>query len=140
MFLFSIRLPSRRMNLWLCKYIPKQSHYIKVAQGGVSSSAYTIIHNFSPIWEWFFHVFGVKKISKIFFCKRHFMQLFSADARLFLKKFWDFFLPLKTWKNCSQKLLIIGPSAFFFSLANRPKTCPKHIFCSIKMSPCTTSI
>ena len=46
---------------------------------------------------------------------------------------------LKTWKNCPQKLLIIGPN-FFFSIANQPKTSPNHIFCFIKMSPCATSI
>ena len=33
----------------------------------------------------------------------------------------NFFLPLKTRKKCSQKLLIIGPN-FFFSIINRPKT------------------
>ena len=46
---------------------------------------------------------------------------------------------MKTWKNHPQKLLIIGPH-FFFSIANRPKTSPNLIFCSIKMSPCATSI
>ena len=30
-------------------------------------------------------------------------------------------------KNHSRKLLIIGPN-FFFSIANRPKTSPNHIF------------
>ena len=67
-------------------------------------------------------------------------------------------MPLKTWKNCSQKLLIIGPKPFFsltslktwkkrpqkllligpnffFSIANRPKISPNLIFCSIKMAP-----
>ena len=33
---------------------------------------------------------------------------------------------MKTWKNCQQKLLIIGP--IFFSIANRPKTSPSLIF------------
>ena len=75
-----------------------------------------------------FSCFWGQKNFKKFFCKRHFMQLFSADARIFLKKFWDFFLSLKTWKNYPQKLLIIGPSAFFFSVADRPKTCRNHIF------------
>ena len=32
------------------------------------------------------------------------------------------------------------PKICFFSIANRPKTSPNHIFCSIKMSPCVTSI
>ena len=49
-------------------------------------------------------------------------------------------MPLKTWKNCPQKLLIIGPQSFFFSIANRPKISPNLIFCSIKMFPCATSI
>ena len=60
------------------------------------------------------------------------MQLISADPRVFLKKK----LPLKTWKNCPQKLLVIGPQSFFFSIANLPKISPNLIFCSIKMSPC----
>jgi hypothetical protein len=40
------------------------------------------------------------------------MQVFSADATMFSKKFKLFFLPLKTWKNHPQKLLIIGPDLF----------------------------
>ena len=63
------------------------------------------------------------------------MQLFSADATIFLKKLKRKFLPLKTWKNCSQKLLIICPK-LFFSIATRPKISPNLIFCSIKMVPC----
>ena len=41
-----------------------KSHYIEVAQGGVSNRA---IHNrceFSPIWGRFLHVFGVKVLGK----------------------------------------------------------------------------
>ena len=38
--------------------------------------------------------------------KKKIMQFFSADATVF-------FLPLKTWKNHPQKLLIIGPDPFF---------------------------
>ena len=45
--------------------------------------------------------------------KLHFMQLFIADATIFLKKNWNFSLSLKTWK-----LLIISPEPIFFS------TCP----------------
>ena len=40
------------------------------------------------------------------------MQLFSADAMVFSKKFWNFFLTPKKWKNGPQKLLIIGPDPF----------------------------
>ena len=46
--------------------------------------------------------------------KIHFMQLFSADA--------TFSLPLKTWKNHSRKLLIIGPHLFFQSAQIQPKS------------------
>ena len=39
------------------------------------------------------------------------MQLSSADAIVFSKKF-NFFLTPKKWKNGPQKLLIIGPDPF----------------------------
>ena len=42
------------------------------------------------------------------------MQLFSADATIFLKKF-KFFLPTKSWKNHPQKLLR-KTQIHFFSL------------------------
>ena len=42
----------------------------------------------------------------------YFMQLFSADAIVFSKKFQHFFLTPKKWKNGPQKLLIIGPTPF----------------------------
>ena len=42
-----------------------------------------------------------------------FMQLFSADARVFSKENLTYFLAIKTWKNCPQKLLIMGPKVFF---------------------------
>ena len=41
------------------------------------------------------------------------MQLFSADTTKFFEKKIAFILPLKTWKNHPQKLLIIGPDIFF---------------------------
>ena len=54
------------------------------------------------------------------------MQLFSADATMFLNIYFLNFLPPKTWKNLLQKLLIIGPDSFFSVLAagctNGPKT------------------
>ena len=41
------------------------------------------------------------------------MQLFSADATLFLIFFFKFFAPENMKKKHSQKLLIIGPDIFF---------------------------
>ena len=86
-------------------------------------------------------ILALKKIKKIkknhfFFYKRHFTQLFSSDARVFKKKLNIFVAP----ENRPQKLLIIGPPTFFFSIANQPKISPNLIFCSIKMAHCTTSI
>ena len=88
-----------------------------------------------------------------YFCqknlKRDIMQLFSADATMFLKIFQHFFAH-ENKQNKPQTLLIIGPILFSVLLA-----CPKlaqisysvvkekHnyiIFCSIKMAPCTTSM
>ena len=46
------------------------------------------------------------------------MQLFSADAIVFSKKFSKFFFIPKKWKNGPQKLLIIG---LFF-----PQSSPGH--------------
>ena len=40
------------------------------------------------------------------------MHLFGADATKSLKKL-TLFLPLKTWKNRPQKLLIVSPDLFF---------------------------
>ena len=50
------------------------------------------------------------------------MQLFSADAKVFSKKFKKDFLTPKTWKNFPQKLLIIGPQIFFYVLAQKQKS------------------
>ena len=58
------------------------------------------------------------------------MQLFSADATIFLKK---------TWKNHPQKLPIIGP-IFMGGIAHRPKTSPNLNFCSIKIFHCVTYV
>ena len=44
------------------------------------------------------------------------MQLFSADATLFLIFFFKFFAPENMKKKHSQKLLIIGPDIFFLVL------------------------
>ena len=73
---------------------------------------------------------GVSLVEKMFlglfkihcyFCEKkylHFMQLFSADATISL------FLPLKRWKNRSQKLLITCPNFFQYcqSAQNQPKS------------------
>ena len=48
-------------------------------------------------------------------------------------------LPMKTWKNCPQKLLIIE-SNFILQYCQWPKISPNLIFCSIKMAPWATSI
>ena len=45
------------------------------------------------------------------------MQLFSANAKMFFKKFNIFFAPQNMKKKHPQKLLIIGPDPFF-SAAN----------------------
>ena len=49
---------------------------------------------------------------KNFFYKKSIMQLFSANAIVFSKIFFEFFLSPKTWKNSPQKLLIIVPDPF----------------------------
>ena len=41
------------------------------------------------------------------------MQLFSVDAKMFFWKKVNIFLPTKTWKKRTQKLLMIGPQFFF---------------------------
>jgi len=86
----------------------------------------------------FLTYFGPNKFktnSKKQFYKVDNMQLFCKDATIFV--IIIFFLPLKTWKNRSQKLLIIRPY-FFFSIANWPKISPNHIFGYIKRVPCVT--
>ena len=45
-----------------------------------------------------------------------FMQLFSANATIFLFSF----LPMKTCKNCPQKMLVIGPKKFFSTVMSCP--------------------
>ena len=60
------------------------------------------------------------------------MQLFSADARMFLNIYFLNFLPPKTWKNLTQKLLIIGPEPFFFSTGPAAQTAQKQKSCTTK--------
>ena len=62
------------------------------------------------------------------------MQLFSADATMFLNIYFLNFLPPKTWKKLPQKLLIISPQFFSFSIANRLKTSPNLNLCSLKIA------
>ena len=112
-----------------------QSHYIEVLRCLLQTNKKLIV-NIQPI-------FAKKNL------KRDIMQLFSADATMFLKIFQHFFAH-ENKKNRPQKLLIIGPILFSVLLA-RPKSAQisysvvkeKYnyiIFCSIKMAPCTTSI
>ena len=51
-------------------------------------------------------LFNFKK-RKLYAFQLHFMQLFSADAKIFFKKCSNFFCPPKYEKNSPQKLLII---------------------------------
>ena len=66
--------------------------------------------------------------TKNIFFYLYLMQLFSADAIvLFFKTNFIFFLTMKKWKNGPQKLLIIGPTPFFFTVQPRPHS-PELIF------------
>ena len=64
------------------------------------------------------------RIFWIFF-KHYFVQLFSADPKIFPKKTFNFFLPTKSWKNHPQKLLRKTQIHFFFpycpELPKQPK-------------------
>ena len=55
------------------------------------------------------------------------MQLFSGDATIFSKKNLDFFLPMKTWKNCPQKFHTYGILDFFSLQPWLPKTAQNWI-------------
>ena len=67
------------------------------------------------------------------------MQLFSADATIFLKRFFIIFFAPENMKKTPLKVAHNWPQ-IFFSIANRPKTSSTLLFCSIKMSPCPTSM
>ena len=58
------------------------------------------------------------------------MQLFSADAKMFLKMFLDFCLPTKSLKNHPQKLLRKTQIHFFSLLPAQPKWPKKKNSCS----------
>ena len=64
---------------------------------------------------------------------RGIMQLFSADAAIFLKKSFNIFCPRKHEKPPLQ-VAHNWPPKCFFSFANWPKTSPNHIFCFKNMS------
>jgi hypothetical protein len=64
---------------------------------------------------------------KMFFSQIYIMQLFSADATIFSKKNLKEMLHPKTFKNCPQKLLIIGPN-FFFQYCQLAQNQPKSHF------------
>ena len=51
------------------------------------------------------------------------MQLFSADAKIFLKKI----LPIKTWENSPQKLIKFDPN-FFHQYCQPAQNQPKYQF------------
>jgi hypothetical protein len=70
--------------------------------------------------------------------KRDIMQLFSADATMFFKKF-QYFFAHANMKKLASKVAHNRP-IFFFSIANRLKISPNLIFSSIKMTACATSI
>ena len=114
----------RNSLIFICTYT--QSHYIEVPQGGVSSRA---IHN----WLWIFNLnIWAKKNKERKFIKKILCNFLVRKLQCFLKKSLSI-------KNTLSKVAHNQPN-FFFSIANRPKTGPNHIFCSIKMSPCATSI
>ena len=77
-------------------------------------------------------------LKKIYNFNKSIMQLFSADASVFKKK--KLFFDPENMKKTPSKVAHNRPPNFFFSTANRHKTSPNHIFCSIEMSPCVTSI
>ena len=64
------------------------------------------------------------------------MLPFSADARLFSKKNQIYFLPIKTKKkNRPQKLHIISPKLFFFTVLPDCQNQPKIDFSYHKYVP-----
>ena len=67
------------------------------------------------------------------------MQLFSADATIFLKKSEFFFVP-QNMKKPPSKVAHNQPQFFSVCIANWPKISPNLILCSIIMAPCATSI
>ena len=78
-----------------------------------------------------------KKIGPIISNFRGGVFMFLGSKKILniiLKKNLNNFFPLKTWKNCHQKLLIIGQN-FFFHYSQPAQNQPKsHIF-SIKWLP-----
>ena len=87
-----------------------QSHYIEVLRC-LSQSNTKLIVNIQPI-------FAKKNL------KRDIMQLFSADATMFLKNFQHFFAHED--KKNRPKIAHNWPD-FFFSIASLPKISPKFI-------------
>ena len=110
-------------------YSHRQSHYIEVAQGGVCNRAR---HN----WLWIFSLFWAKKNSKEKKNIKEILCNFLLWTLQYLKKKFD----PENMKKTPSKVAHYRPKIFFSSIANRPKTSPNFIFCSIKMSPCATSI
>ena len=66
--------------IWIHRNLSKQSHYIEVAQEGISSRAkHNWLWIFSPFWD------KIKKNKKKNY-KRFIMQLFSTNATIFKRK------------------------------------------------------
>ena len=59
------------------------------------------------------------------------MQLFSADATMFLKIFRNYFLTLKTLKKTPQKVAYLWQLGVFFFAAPTAKNSPERHFCFI---------
>ena len=88
-----------------------QSHYIEVAQGGSPVKHYTIDCEHLAYFE-------PKKIQRIFFIQ----EIICT----FLFRRYNVFLPMKTSKNCPQKLLIIDPNFLISVLQTGLKTAQSH--------------
>ena len=72
--------------------------------------------DYEQLWRAFFSCFRGQQFFFLIFLTFFYlysMQLFSADATIFSKHFYIYFLSMKTLKNGPQKLLMIGPKLFF---------------------------
>ena len=56
------------------------------------------------------------------------MQLFSADATMFLKKFKNYFLTLKTLKKTPKSCILMAVGSFFLSAATTAQNSPELHF------------
>ena len=95
-----------------------QSHYIEVAQGGVSSRAESKTQLIVNIYIVYFEP---KKIQTKFSYKREIMQLFSTDATIFKKEF-ELFFTHENIERPSSKLAYFTDQLFFSLLPTVPKS------------------